>query len=111
MNAGDTAQWVMTGLIAFGLIFTWYRNGRSQRKGIQDYHLMQREQFTELKGIVNGIKDNVENENTGLGALSNKLNEMKNHCSGVTASFAERITGHDREIASLRKRRYTAKKP
>ena len=76
-----------------GLIWTWKQNGKAER-----------DEFTELKTEVRGVRDDLADKNTGLGALSKQIGEVKNHCSGVTSAFAERLAGHDREIKEVKGR-------
>ena len=87
MDFGDLAQWVMTVLIVVGLIMTWARNGRSQNS-----------KFTEVKTIVTGIKKDLDDKNSGLGALNEKIGTI----STENAVLNERVSGHDREIKEIK---------
>lgn len=66
--------------LAIGLVATWVRNGRGQAK---------RDGVLEEK--INSIDKRLEDENTGLGAIKNSVEEIKVNCASVTGSFKERF--------------------
>lgn len=74
------AQWVATAIIAIGLGATWYRNGRNQAK-----------QWGSLETEVKNIKESLDDENTGLGAIKKSVDEQKLHCTKISTNFKSRI--------------------
>jgi len=80
MLYGDVIALVGVALIGFGLIATWMRNGRSQarRQG-------------SLETDVKHIKETLDDENTGLGAIKKSVDDQRLHCAAVSSAFGERI--------------------
>lgn len=84
MHGGEIAQWVMTIAVALGLIVTWVRNGRKQGT---DWGSLSGSLETEIKNI----KDKLDDENTGLGAIKNGVDEQKLHCAKISTELKTRV--------------------
>ncbi|MBA7620754.1 hypothetical protein ES703_28109 [subsurface metagenome] len=80
MTPGVIVSIVIAILVAIGLGVTWIRNDRSQAK--RDGILEER---------INGVKDKLEDPNTGLGAIKNSVERQAKHCAGITSAFEERL--------------------
>ncbi len=80
MLAGEAFAVFGVIILTIGLIATWIRNGRSQAK---------RDGIIEER--IKGIKEKLENPNTGLGAIKKSVEKVEVHCAKVTSSFAEKI--------------------
>ena len=93
MTGFEVTQWVMTSVIGLGLVVTWIRNGRSNR-----------DKFTELRTDFRGARDDIREIKMDTKASRAEIGEIKNHCAGVSSGFAERLSGHDRELSEVKKR-------
>lgn len=67
-----------------GLIFTWVRNGRNQNIRMAEMESRQNEQ-------IKGIKEKLDDRNTGLGAIKATVSNQETHCASITGRFDERI--------------------
>jgi len=84
MHSGEIAQWVMTIAVALGLIVTWVRNGRNQGA---KWGSLETEMKTEMKNI----KDKLDDENTGLGAIKKGVDDQKLHCAKISTELKTRV--------------------
>lgn len=84
MSIGEIISIAGVAFLAVGLIATWVRNGRSQSKrdGIIQGAFEER---------INGIKKQLDDENTGLGAIKNTVSEQQLFCTKHVSSFDERM--------------------
>lgn len=89
---------------AGGLIVTWRKNGRDQRERDERQTEEQAKRDQEIASNQQSILKTLEDRNTGLAALNNKVGEMKTHCASVTASYGERINAVERDVRELKKR-------
>ena len=85
-------SWIVTGLVAMGLAGTWIRNGKSQTKRDQ-----------EIKDNQGYIIKKLDDSNTGLSAINEKLHNFETHCAQVSTSLDERVLGLDKDIEELKK--------
>lgn len=84
MTPPEIASVIGVLIIGLGLIATWVRNGKSQTK---DRASME-QKFTSEIGY---IKEKLDDENTGLGAIKNGIDEQKVHCASITGDYGARI--------------------
>lgn len=94
MTGIEIASIVGVIIVGAGLIGTWIKNGRSQARD-----------FGALKSDVKGIRNQLDDENYGLSALSEKINSVKTHCALTSGSFAERIKGVEDDVKEFKKKR------
>ena len=88
----DILQWVTIIVLALGLILSYLKNAQAQN-----------EKHIELTTIVRGIKDDLDSEINGLNAINSKIGGMKENCARVSSALTQRVIGHDREIAELKR--------
>ena len=80
MSAESIASIVGVSVIGIGLIATWVRNGRSQAKG-----------RGVLETEIRNVKDKLDDEYTGLGAIKTAVDEQRLNCAEISSGFRERI--------------------
>ena len=86
MDGTVIALWITTSATAIGVIYTIMKNGRSRTK--QDAELK-----VELKKDIESIKKALDDPNDGLGAIRREVSAQREHCTGITSAFEQRITG------------------
>jgi len=80
MDSGILAQWGATTVLALGLVVTWARNGRSQTR-----------ENEAMKKDLEHIKEKIDDEHSGLGAIKESVDKQENRCASVTADYHARI--------------------
>lgn len=90
--------WISSGACAIGVIYAIARNGR--RKKEQDDKLK-----TELKMEITVIKDQLEDSDTGLGAIKKSVDGQRLHCAEVSTAISTQVKTNSDEIAILRKKK------
>ena len=78
------AHWAATGLVFVGLCYTIWRNGSHQAKANDIIK-------TELKMEIGNIKEKLDDEHFGLGAIKDSIDEQKLHCASITGDYGARI--------------------
>jgi hypothetical protein len=83
--------WVTAIIAVGGVVVAWRRNGKhhAERDG-------------RLEGKLENIMDKLDDPDNGLNAINTKVNEMKNHCSGVSGRLDERVKTTERDIRELK---------
>lgn len=94
MSPGEIAAIIGVCLVALGLIGTWVKNGRASGR-----------EHGGLNAELTGINNKLSDENYGLSALGEKINDMQKHCASVTAGFSERIKGVEDDVKEIKKRK------
>lgn len=79
--------------IAGGLSLTWIRNGRSQAKRDQ-----------KLEDKTDAVLRRLNDEDTGLSAINEKVGAFRLHCAEVSTALTGRITTAERDIKELKNR-------
>ena len=97
-NAAAFAALAFSGIASAGVVITLVRNGKSvtlaNEKAIRNEENAKNELKIEIghvKTEIGHVKEKLEDKISGLGAITTGLNEMKQHCSGVTGEFSARI--------------------
>ncbi len=91
----NAAQWVATLLVALGLVFTWFRNGRSQG-----------EKYGKLESKVDDISKDIKQDiKPELKSIHDGVFGMRTHCAGVSAALSERLKHAEKQIEELKGRR------
>lgn len=93
MDVPSIGLWITSSAAAIGVIYTIAKNGRSRVKS--DVELK-----TELKKDIEAIQKCLDDPQDGLGAIRREINIQRTHCASVTAGFAERLQGLEREERS-----------
>ena len=83
-------------VIAGGMIGAWVRNGKSQAKRDE-----------QLAGKTDEVLRRLNDEDTGLSALNEKVSAFRLHCEGVSTALTGRIATAERDIAEFK----TGRKP
>ncbi len=91
ITGGDAAQWAATGIVALGLVFTILRNGRSQKVRDEKIATEQGARGALIQEKLKTIDEAIKSPETGLAALKEDMNSIKNNCAKVTSGFTERI--------------------
>lgn len=82
---GVLAQWLGLGLVAVGLGYSFYRNGKATAKAIDI-------RITKTDEKIDTTEKN----------LIASISKIQINCAGVTAAFAERLNSHEKEIENLK---------
>jgi len=77
--------------IAAGLGATWIRNGKSQAKRDQ-----------QLEGKTDEVLHRLNDEDTGLSAINEKVGAFRLHCEGISTALTGRINTAERDIKELK---------
>lgn len=77
-----------------GVIVVIIRNGKSSAKS-----------YGELEQRVADIKETLQDEHSGLGALNNKVTEMQSGYAATLASHGQKIKNLEGEVFTKKKRR------
>ncbi len=93
---------VTAAITGIGLRVTWRRNGKEQRTRDIAQAEVQAARDQELKSNQDAILRRLDDDRTGLAALSEKQNNMTNHCTEVSIGFAGRIITTERDIKELK---------
>ncbi len=91
-----------TVVVGTGLMVTWRRNGREQRDRDEANGIKQALRDRDLETSYQAITNRLDDKSTGLGALNNKVADMKNHYNEITGRFDERLLSAERDIGKLR---------
>jgi len=89
--------WATSIAAVVGVIYAIVRNGTRSKK--QDTELKM-----ELKNDINGIRQKLDNPNTGLEAIKKSADDMKVHCAKTSTALITQSKVHDNEIYQLRER-------
>jgi uncharacterized coiled-coil DUF342 family protein len=95
VDIGVVAQWTGTGVIALGLGYTWYRNGKS---GARETGNM----ITEVKGI----KSSVQTLSEKMDKMDEKLDSFQNETTKICTSLTEKVNENKEEIDRLRDKKW-----
>jgi len=88
MDIGDLAQWAAFIVLGAAFVMSLRRNGREIQKETKE----DEREAAALKSSVAGIVTRLDDKGYGLAALNQGINDMKNHCAGITSGFSERIS-------------------
>lgn len=95
------ASWVATGLVGFGLVLTWVRNGKSHAK-----HMAKVEaKVDEVKVDTEELKKGQTDQNKKMDSIEKEISSINVHCAGVTAGFEARLRTSEAEIDVLRRKK------
>ncbi len=101
MTTHEVVSLIEVAVVRIGLAITIYRNGRGQAAKLGKFK-------GELENELKNINGKLGDDNYGLSALSTKIGDIKEHCSGVTSTFTEKFKSVDKtmdEIKSAASRR------
>jgi len=80
MSVAEVVSIVGVCVVGVGLVCTWVRNGRGQSR-----------HQGALEADVIHIKDKIDDEHTGLGAIKQSVDNQAVHCAKISSGFEERI--------------------
>jgi uncharacterized protein HemX len=85
-----------------GLYMTWRKSGREQKD--RDERLAQERAAHDqaIQSNQQNILNKLDDKSTGLTAINEKINQVKEHCAATTAGFGERIIAAERDIKELK---------
>ena len=89
--------WITSTFSAIGVIYAIVRNGSRGKK--QDAQLK-----TELKMEVAGIKEKLDDPDTGLGSIKKCVDDQRLHCVEISTRIDSQVKTNTDEIANLRKK-------
>jgi len=98
----EVASLATSGLVAIGLIVTWVHNGRTQAERDIDIAEKQTQRDQVLASNQKTILRRLDDEDTGLSALNNKIQSFNLHCAKTSTGLNGRITATEREIKELK---------
>lgn len=91
MDIGDAAQWGATGVVFIALLFTIIKNGRGQKDRDEKIAKSSSAREAVIVERLKSIGEAVNSPVSGLAALKEDTNAMKQNCAKVTSGFTERI--------------------
>ncbi|MDD4873903.1 MAG: hypothetical protein PHE15_02870 [Dehalococcoidales bacterium] len=91
--------WLTTTASVVGVVYAIVRNGSRKKK--QDADLK-----ADLKADMRSIKEQLGDPITGLDAISNRLEKMREHCNDVTSAMNLRVKENSKDIEHLLERRH-----
>jgi len=80
MSAAEVFSIIGVCLVGMGLIVTWVHNGRSEAR-----------KMGALQEKVTNVETELKDENHGLGAIKDEINDFKLHCAKVSTSLKGRV--------------------
>uniref|UniRef100_A0A6H1ZQ17 Uncharacterized protein n=1 Tax=viral metagenome TaxID=1070528 RepID=A0A6H1ZQ17_9ZZZZ len=94
------------GVIITGIaqVSTWRTIGKSQAERDKSYAEGQAARDAVLTNNQKAIIQRLDDRESGLQAVNNKVVAMRQHCAEVSGPLVERVTGHDREIKELKQK-------
>lgn len=96
-------------VIAAGLFLTWRRNGKGQKDRDLDMVAKQAARDQAIKGNLDNILERLNDPITGLTAIKEEGQGMKEHCAAVSTALCGRLTATERDIKEIKQKRRPAR--
>lgn len=104
MSVTDVATLVGVGVCLIGLIITWVRNGREQKRRDIEQAKISASRDTEIKSQIDHINGELSSPEHGLSVLAKGQGDFRTHCAMISTALAGRVTNAEKDIKELRRR-------
>ena len=96
------ASLFIAGVASWGVIMTWRRNGRAAATRDEEHAKAAAARDQEIKDNQRGIINRLDDKETGLTALNEKLHSYEVICAGARSGFDQRILAAERDVKELK---------